>query len=97
MVPGDAQFALRAGLYEVQRLRDQGMTQADFKLTRDFVLNYSKLWAQSLDERLGFTMDSRFYGMPYYIDEIQAAEDDDGERGQRGDQEVPRAPTTTTP
>jgi zinc protease len=72
VVPADAQFALRAGLYEVQRLRDEGMTEADFNLTRDFVLNYSKLWAQSLDERLGFNMDSRFYGMPYYIDEIQA-------------------------
>jgi zinc protease len=71
VVPGDAQFALRAGLYEIQRLRDEGMTQDDFNITRDFVLNYSKLWAQSLDERLGFTMDSKFYGMPYYIDEIQ--------------------------
>ena len=72
VVPGDAQFALRAGLYEVQRLRDEGMTEADFELTRDFVLNYSKLWAQSLQNRLGFTMDSKFYGTPYYIDEIQA-------------------------
>jgi zinc protease len=71
VVPCDAQFALRAGLYEIQRLRDEGMTQEEFNLSRDFVLNYSKLWAQSLDERLGFTMDSKFYGMPYYIDEIQ--------------------------
>ncbi len=72
VVPVDAQFALRAGLYEVQRLRDQGMTEAEFNLTRDFVLNYSKLFAQSLQDRLGYTMDSKFYGMPYYIDEIQA-------------------------
>lgn len=72
VVPADAQFALRAGLYEVQRLRDQGMTEAEFNLTRDFVLNYSKLFAQSPWERLGYAMDSKFYGMPYYIDEIQA-------------------------
>lgn len=72
VVPTDAQFALRAGLYEVQRLRDQGMTEADFNITRDFVLNYSKLWAQSLEDRLGYAMDSKFYGMPYYIDEIQS-------------------------
>ena len=70
--PADAQFALRAGLYEIQRLRDEGMTQAELDLTRNFVLNYSKLWAQSLWDRLGFHMDSQFYGMPYYIDEIQA-------------------------
>jgi len=70
VVPVDAQFALRDALYEVQRLRDQGMTKEEFELSRDFVLNYSKLWAQSLSRRLGFMMDSRFYGMPYYIDEI---------------------------
>ena len=72
VVPTDAQFALRAGLYEVQRLRDQGMTEAEFNLTRDFLLNYSKLFAQSPWDRLGYAMDSKFYGMPYYIDEIQA-------------------------
>ncbi|HEY2294352.1 MAG TPA: pitrilysin family protein [Thermoanaerobaculia bacterium] len=72
VVPADAQFALRAGLYEVQRLRDQGMTEAEFNLTREFLLNYSKLFAQSLWERLGYAMDSKLYGMPYYIDEIQA-------------------------
>jgi zinc protease len=70
VVPSDAQFALRAALYEVRRLHDQGMTQQEFETTRDFLLNYSKLWAQSLPNRLGFQMDSRFYGMPYYIDEI---------------------------
>jgi zinc protease len=70
VVPVDAQFALRDALYEVQRLRDQGMTKAEFELSRDFVVNYSKLWAQSVSRRLGFMMDSRFYGMPYYIDEI---------------------------
>ena len=72
VVPADAQFALRAALHEVQRLRDKGMTQAEFELTRDFLVNYTKLWAQSLEERLGFHMDSKFYGMPYYIDEIEA-------------------------
>ncbi|HEX4962307.1 MAG TPA: pitrilysin family protein [Thermoanaerobaculia bacterium] len=72
VVPVDAQFALRDGLYEVQRLRDKGMTKEEFELSRDFVLNYSKLWAQSLSRRLGFMMDSKFYGTPYYIDEIDA-------------------------
>lgn len=70
VVPGDAQFALRAGLFEVQRLRDKGMTQAEFALTRDFLLNYSKLWVQNISNRLGFQMDSEFYGTPYFIDEV---------------------------
>lgn len=70
VVPTDAQFALRAGLYEVQRLREKGLTQEEFELTRDFLLNYTKLWVQSLPERLGYQMDSAFYGTPYFIDEV---------------------------
>lgn len=72
VVPTDAQFALRDALYEVQRLRDRGLTEQEFNLVRDFLLNYSKLWAQSQDDRLGFNMDSKFYGTPYFIDEIDA-------------------------
>lgn len=69
VVPTDAQFALRAGLYEVQRLRERGLTKEEFELTRDFLLNYTKLWVQSLPDRLGYHMDSAFYGAPYFIDE----------------------------
>jgi len=72
VVPDTAHFAVRDALYEVERLRDQGMTQAEFDLTREFLLNYSRLWAQTLQDRLGFLLDSRFYGMPSYIDEIQS-------------------------
>lgn len=70
--PETAHFALRDALYEVDRLRDRGLTEAEFELTRKFVVNYSKLWAQTLSDRLGFHMDSQFYGMPYYIDEIES-------------------------
>lgn len=71
VVPEDAQFALRAGLYEVERLRDRGLTKEEFELTRDYLINRTKLWAQSQDDRLGFHMDSKFYGIPYFIDEIE--------------------------
>ncbi len=70
VVPSTAHFALRAALHEVDRLANEGMTQEEFEITREFLRNYSKLWAQSLATRLGFLMDSRFYGMEYYIDEI---------------------------
>jgi zinc protease len=71
LVPNTAHFAVRNALYEVERLRDKGMTQAEFDLTREFLLNYTKLWGQTLQSRLGFQMDSRYYGMPSYLDEIQ--------------------------
>ncbi len=68
--PQNAQFALRGALYEVQQLADEGMTKEDFELTRDYLVGYSKLWAQTLSRRLGFLLDSKFYGTPYWIDEI---------------------------
>jgi zinc protease len=70
VVPGNAHFALRAALSEIDRLLERGMTQAELDLTRDFLVNYSRLWAQTLSRRLGFYLDSRFYGTPYFIDEI---------------------------
>jgi zinc protease len=71
VVPSTAHFALRAALYEVDRLAGGGMTRAEFELTRDFLVGYSKLWGQTLSDRLGIMLDSRFYGTPYFIDEIE--------------------------
>ncbi len=71
VVPADAQFALRGALHEIQRLREEGMTREDFELTREFLIHYSKLWAQSQSDRLGVLMDSKFYGTPYFIDEVE--------------------------
>ena len=72
VVPDTAHFALRDAIYEVDRLIARGLTQEEFELTRDFVTNYSKLWARTLENRLAFLMDSEFYRMPYYIDEIDS-------------------------
>ena len=71
VVPANGVFALRAAISEVDRLIAQGLTQEEFDLTRDFLVSYSKLWARSLSDRLGFHMDSRFYEMPYFIDHIE--------------------------
>lgn len=71
VVPDTAHFALRAGLHFIERTIEEGLTEAQFDLARDYLVNYSKLWAQTLSERLGIHMDSRFYGMPYWIDEIE--------------------------
>ena len=67
----NAHFALRQALRELQILVDEGMTLEDFEATREFLLNYSKLYVQTTNRRLGYRMDSRFYGTGFYIDEIQ--------------------------
>ena len=68
--PGNAQFAIRAAMREVQLLVEKGMTKDQFQTTRDFVVNYSKLWVQTQSRRLGYVMDSEFYGIPYYVDYV---------------------------
>src|SRR5262249_41041035 len=61
-VPHDkAAFALRAALWELDRLVEKGMSEADFEATRSFLLNYSKLWVQTLPRRLGYAMEGPFY------------------------------------
>ena len=71
VTPETAHFALRAGLHFVGETIANGLSKEQFELTRDYLLNYSKLWAQTLSERLGIQMDSHFYGAPYWIDEIE--------------------------
>ena len=67
----NAHFALRQALRELERLVTDGLSPRDFEATREFLLNYSKLYVQTASRRLGYLMDSRFYGTGYYIDEIQ--------------------------
>jgi len=56
-------FALRQAVRELQMLIDKGMTQEDFDLTRNFLLNFRVNLAQSNSEQLGYALDDRFYGL----------------------------------
>lgn len=63
-------FALRMAIREVENLVKNGIPEKDFEETRQFLINYSKLWVQTQSRRLGYLMDSDFYGTGYFIDEI---------------------------
>lgn len=67
---GHAHFALRLALREIDLLRENGMSQGDFDLTKQFLRSYIKLYTQTPDKELGFLMDSKFYGREDYIKEI---------------------------
>lgn len=71
VMPDNAHFALRAALWELRKLVEQGISEEDFEATRDYLRSYSKLWVQTLDRRLGYQLDSHFYGTDYYLDEIE--------------------------
>ena len=75
------------GAPAARRRRD---SEERFELVRTYLLNYTKLYAQTLDERLGWQMDSHYYGTEDFLAEAQAAaaQADPGGR-QPGDQKVP--------
>lgn len=67
---GHAHFAMRMALYEIDRVKNEGLTQEEFDLTRQFLRSYTKLYIQTPDKQLGFLMDSRFYDMNDYISHL---------------------------
>ncbi len=67
---GHAHFAIRLALREVDKLVIKGMTKNDFEATREFLRSYIKLYVQSPSGRLGYLMDSKYYGRTDYIDEL---------------------------
>jgi zinc protease len=69
--PENTHFAIRNAMFELRNLVTKGLTQEDFETTRKFVINYSKLWAATLNRRLGYMMDSEFYGTEYFIERIE--------------------------
>jgi len=67
----NALFALRAALYHVDKLVREGISEENFQQTQEFLTTYSRLWAQGLDQRLGYLQDSAFHGLPDYLAEVQ--------------------------
>ncbi len=70
--PENAFFAIRNALFEYNNLLEKGISKDDFEKTRKFVTYYSKLWAGTSSRRLGYYMDSQFYGTDYFIDRIDS-------------------------
>jgi zinc protease len=64
--PQNSHFVLRAALYEYDKLVREGMKQADFEAIRDFITKYSNVLTATQDARLGYALDSRYYGTPEY-------------------------------
>ena len=69
--PHNALFALRAALYETDKLIREGIPQAGFDATKKFLANYSNLWAQDASRRLGFAIDAVVTGKDV-VKELQA-------------------------
>lgn len=62
--PQNAHFALRAALYEYDKLVRDGMSREAFEATREFLSKYVNILTQTQDAQLGYALDSRYYHTP---------------------------------
>jgi zinc protease len=70
IVVGHAHFALRLAVRELDNMIQNGLSQEDFELTRQFLRSYIKLYIQTPSSELGYLMDSRFYDRTDYLTEL---------------------------
>jgi zinc protease len=61
--PQNSMFALRGALYEYDKLVREGMKQTDFEAIRDFLTKYGNVLTATQGARLGYALDSRYYGI----------------------------------
>src|SRR4029453_2260863 len=65
-------FALRAALYEYDKLAREGMKQEDFEAIRQFLIKYANVLTSTQGARLGYALDSRYYGTPEHTPFMRA-------------------------
>ncbi len=71
--PVTAAFALRLGMYELDRLVRDGLTQKEFDMTRNFLGKYVNLLTKTKSAELGYKIDSEYYRIPTYNAYLKAA------------------------
>ena len=64
-------FVIRQTLRELKKLVEEGISEERFELVRTYLLNYTKLYAQTLSERIGWQIDSHYYGYQDFLAEVQ--------------------------
>ncbi len=62
--PEQGHFALRAALYEYDKLVREGLTKEEFEATREFLMKYNNVLTATSNAQLGYALDSRYYGIP---------------------------------
>nr|BDT32824.1 insulinase family protein [Myxococcus sp. MH1] len=71
--PANGMFATRGAVYYLEQLVNEPIPQERFDLMRGFLQGYSRLWEQTDPRRLGYAIDSLFYGTPNYLEQYRQA------------------------
>lgn len=69
--PENALFTLRATLFEYDKLVREGMRKEDFEAIREFLVKYGNVLTSTQSSKLGYALDSRYYGQPDYNDYLR--------------------------
>ena len=64
--PEQAVFALKLGLFELQKLIDEGLSQEDFEATREYLSKNVFVMTKTQDQQLGYALDQQWYGLPEF-------------------------------
>lgn len=67
----DALFATRAAVFEIDKLIDEGMSESEFELTRDYLRKFVSLLTDGQTRQLGYRMDSQYYGIEGFSDYVR--------------------------
>jgi zinc protease len=70
--PPTAKFALRLALFELDKLRRNGMTQETFDRTREFLSKFVNVLTRTKRAELGYAIDSNYYTINPYNDFLKA-------------------------
>jgi zinc protease len=73
VVPENAQMAMRIALYETQKMIDNGLSQEDFEKSRDYLMKNVYLLTANQNQRLGYALDSWWFGIGDYATTMRAA------------------------
>lgn len=71
--PPNAVFATRGALYFLQELIDQPIPPARFDTARGFLNGLTLVWEQTDQQKLGYAIDDRFYGIDGYLASFRQA------------------------
>ena len=67
----DALFATRAALHELDKLTREGMSADEFEASRSFLRKFVAILTASSSRRLGYGLDSQWFGTPEFIDYVR--------------------------
>ena len=66
VAPENAHMALRIAVHELDKLVRDGLSEADFQATRNYLMKNVYLQTATQDQRLGYALDSEWYGIGEY-------------------------------